>query len=171
MIVRAWSSRVPLGHGAGFHQHMLAAGVEDYRRQPGCRDVELWRRDEPRVAQFMLACWWRGMAAVRQYAGEEPAAAVLHPGEGRYELVPYSPVMQVSGERTAYVSGQVPHDRHRRLAGHHDGNVQAEQSFSGDATPASSTASAVSIDPTSGSRSRSPRPSAPPDESRAAVRP
>ena len=41
MIVRTWNGRVPSEHSAGFHKHLLATGVADYRAQPGCVDVDM----------------------------------------------------------------------------------------------------------------------------------
>ena len=177
MIVRTWGGRVPLEHAAGFRQHLLATGVADYRRQPGCVDVQLWRRDQDWWAHFLLVSRWRDSGAVRQYAGERPETAVLYPGDERYGLVPdtivshfevlpeqpyaagpaddpdpeqgtyrlagdvlrvrtpaglstsaqYSHVVQVTGGRTAYVSGQVPYDDQGRLVGRGDFRGQAEQ--------------------------------------------
>jgi len=88
MIVRTWSGRVPVAHAEGFHAHLLATGVADYRKHSGCCDVRLWRRDDADVAIFTLVSLWTDMDAIRAYAGEAPETAVLYPEDEAFELVP-----------------------------------------------------------------------------------
>lgn len=88
MIARAWGGRVPLEHARGFHRHLLETGVADYRRQPACLDVQLWRRDEDGWAHFLLLSTWRDMDAIRAYAGQMPGLAVLYRGDEMFGLVP-----------------------------------------------------------------------------------
>lgn len=88
MIGRTWGGKVPLAHAEGFHWHLLATGVADYRQLPGCLDVRLWRRDADDWAHFLLLSVWRDMAAVRAYAGDPPDTAVLYPEDEKFELVP-----------------------------------------------------------------------------------
>ena len=88
MIVRTWQGTVPLEHAAGFHRHLLATGVADYQKQPGCAQVQLWRRDAKGLARFVLVSWWHDETALRQFAGDDAEVAVLYPGDERYQLVP-----------------------------------------------------------------------------------
>jgi quinol monooxygenase YgiN len=88
MIVRTWSGRVPSEHGAGFHEHLLATGVADYRAQPGCVDVRLWCSDDGVTATFTLVSIWTDLSAIRAYAGDRPEIAVLYPEDGRFGLEP-----------------------------------------------------------------------------------
>lgn len=88
MIVRTWSGRVPLGHADLFHAHLLATGIADYRAQPGCHEIKLWRTDEDAIVRFTLVSIWSDMDAIRSYAGNEPEVAVLYPDDQCFELVP-----------------------------------------------------------------------------------
>jgi len=88
MIARTWGGRVPLIHATEFHRHLLRTGVSDYRQQPGCLEVHLWRRDVVGWAYFLLSSIWHDMDAIRAYTGETPEVAVLYPGDNAYELVP-----------------------------------------------------------------------------------
>jgi len=88
MIVRSWSGKVPLWKAEDFHGHLLATGIEDYRQQPGCFDMQLWRRDDEEWAIFTLVSTWRDMASIRAYAGDRPEQAVLYPGDEVFGLVP-----------------------------------------------------------------------------------
>ena len=88
MIVRTWSGRVPSDRAESFTVHLLETGVRDYREQPGCSDVELWRRDEAAEAVFTLVSVWSDLAAVRAYAGEDSERAVLYEGDEAFGLLP-----------------------------------------------------------------------------------
>jgi hypothetical protein len=88
VIARSWGGRVPLAHADGFHRHLLATGVADYQRQPGCLDVQLWRRDADGWASFLLLSVWRDLDAIRAYAGDCPEVAVLYPEDDAFGLVP-----------------------------------------------------------------------------------
>jgi quinol monooxygenase YgiN len=88
MIARTWGGRVPWAHAADFHRHLLETGVADYRRQSGCLETWLWRRNADGWAHFLLVSVWRDMAAVRGYAGSAVDSAVLYPDDARFGLVP-----------------------------------------------------------------------------------
>ena len=88
MIARTWGGKVPLGQANGFHRHLLETGVADYRRQPGCLQTWMWRRDADGWAHFQLVSLWCDLAAVHGYAGTAADLAVLYPGDERFGLVP-----------------------------------------------------------------------------------
>lgn len=88
MIARTWAGSVPSGQAEAFHRHLLATGVADYRRQPGCLEVRLWRHDAEGRARFLLLSTWASLEAIRAYTGDHPEAAVLYPGDERFGLVP-----------------------------------------------------------------------------------
>lgn len=88
MIARTWSGKVPADHADGFYRHLIKTGVADYRRQPGCVSVALWRRREKDWVHFTLLSEWTDMAAIRSYAGDTPEVAVLYPDDEQFQLVP-----------------------------------------------------------------------------------
>lgn len=88
MIVRTWRGRTPIAQAEAFTEHLMATGVADYRAQPGCREVRLWRQARDGWTWFTLVSLWTDMAAIAAYAGEEPSRAVLYPGDERFGLVP-----------------------------------------------------------------------------------
>lgn len=88
MIVRTWSGKVPLGKAEGFHRHLLATGVKDYRCRAGCLDIALWRRDEDGWAVFTLVSTWSDVETIRAYAGHDLERAMLYPDDQSFDLVP-----------------------------------------------------------------------------------
>jgi len=88
MIVRTWSGRVPQQHAEGFRSHVAATSVAEFRAQPACVDVALWRRIEREWVVFTFVSTWRDMDSIRAYAGPDPARAVHYPGDEAFGLVP-----------------------------------------------------------------------------------
>jgi hypothetical protein len=88
VIARSWSGKVPVDRADGFYRHLLATGIDDYRAQPGCVDINLWRRDADGWAIFTLTSLWHDLESVRAYAGDRPEQAVLYPDDEAYGLVP-----------------------------------------------------------------------------------
>ena len=88
MIARTWHGKVPLEHATAFHLHLRETGVRDYRKQPGCVAVQVWRRDRDGWAHFVLTSVWDSMESIRRYAGDVPEVAVLYPGDEAFGLVP-----------------------------------------------------------------------------------
>lgn len=88
MIVRNWSGRVPLDRAEAFRRHIKATGMEEFRNQPGCVDLELWRRDEDGWAIFTLVSTWKDMASIIAHAGPDPTCAIHYPGDEAFGLIP-----------------------------------------------------------------------------------
>lgn len=88
MIVRRWSGRVPRRHAAGFLSHLKKTGIAEYRKQPGCVDIQLLQCEEGGCTRFVLLSTWRSMEDIRRFSGPESTAAVLYPGDELYELDP-----------------------------------------------------------------------------------
>jgi quinol monooxygenase YgiN len=88
MIVRTWSGRVPREKAACFADHLIETGVRDYRAQPGCSEVALWRQDLDDDAVFTLVSVWADFDSIRAYAGDDPERAVLYEGDDAFGLIP-----------------------------------------------------------------------------------
>ncbi|MGY4396710.1 heme-degrading monooxygenase HmoA [Sphingomonas sp. UYAg733] len=88
MIVRRWAGKVPVAKAAGFHAHLIATGIGEYREHAGCADIMLWRRDDDGWAEFTLVSTWRDLDSVRDFAGADFARAVLYPGDEAFGLIP-----------------------------------------------------------------------------------
>jgi hypothetical protein len=88
MIARIWNGRVPRRHADGFQQHLLATGVASSARLAGHAGAQILRRDCGGHVDFRLITYWQSWDAIRQFAGPDPSAAVLYPGDERYQLVP-----------------------------------------------------------------------------------
>lgn len=88
MIVRTWRGKVPREHASGFLVHLQATGVAAYRAQPACAAIQIWRREESGWVHFTLVSQWRDFAALRDFAGHDPAVAVLYPGDEAFGLRP-----------------------------------------------------------------------------------
>ena len=87
MIARLWCGRVPVKHAIGFENHLMQ-GIAEYRAQSGCVAVQLLKRADAGMVEFLLVSIWISAEAINAFAGPEPAKAVLYRGDEEYELQP-----------------------------------------------------------------------------------
>lgn len=88
MIVRTWQAKTPAHHESGFLEQLRRTGIDDYVSAEGCIDFELWVRRDDSWTHYTLVSRWDSLDAVRSFAGDDHAVAVLYPGDEEYELVP-----------------------------------------------------------------------------------
>lgn len=94
MIAREWRCLCPVRHRAGFLEHLLRTGVREARDVPGFRGHQILERLDPccqagrsGTLEITLVTYWEDFEAVRAFSGGTPDAAVLYPGDERYEIV------------------------------------------------------------------------------------
>ena len=80
MIYRIWHGWTKPGADADQYEAMLRAEVlPGIHRIDGFTGAELLRCDQPAETEFVTICIFDDMAAVKRFAGENYAYAVLHP--------------------------------------------------------------------------------------------
>ena len=84
MIARTWRGAVRPEDADAYADYMLETGVAGYAATPGNRGVWMLRRELADVTEFVMFTLWDSMDAVRQFAGEDPEAAVFYPEDDRY---------------------------------------------------------------------------------------
>jgi len=81
MICRIWHGWTP-PERAGAYERLLReevfTGIAG-RDLPGYRGIHLLRRDLPEESEFVTEMWFDSLDAVRAFAGEDYAAAVVPP--------------------------------------------------------------------------------------------
>jgi quinol monooxygenase YgiN len=88
VIASTWTGKVPIAKAEDFYRHLVETGVADYRRQTGCVQIQLWRRNCGAWTQFLLSSIWESTEDIRRYAGDSPERAVLYPGDDAFGLIP-----------------------------------------------------------------------------------
>lgn len=93
MIARQWRCLCPVRHREGFLEHLERTGVREARATPGYLGHQVLERTgevctRAGSVEIALITYWRDWEAIRAFAGPEPEAAVLYPGDERYGITP-----------------------------------------------------------------------------------
>jgi heme-degrading monooxygenase HmoA len=86
MIARTWHGRVRAADADAYYAYLLRTGLSDYRSTPGNQGVQVLRRVDGEVAQFLLITSWDSWEAIRAFAGDDPERARYYPEDDRWLL-------------------------------------------------------------------------------------
>jgi heme-degrading monooxygenase HmoA len=92
VIVRLWHGRVPAAKAGRYRKFLAARAVPDYRSVPGNVGVHVLERAEGAVTHFVTLTFWKGLAAIRSFAGEDVEKAKYYP-EDRNFLLEFEPTV------------------------------------------------------------------------------
>jgi heme-degrading monooxygenase HmoA len=86
MIARTWHGRVRATDADAYYAYLLQTGLSDYRSTPGNQGVQVLRRVDGEVAQFLLITSWDSWEAIRAFAGDDPERARYYAEDDRWLL-------------------------------------------------------------------------------------
>lgn len=86
MIARVWRGRTPEAHADRYWTYLQETGVREYRATDGNRGVQVFRRVQDGVAEFVLVSLWESWDAIRAFAGDDIERAVYYPEDTAYLL-------------------------------------------------------------------------------------
>ena len=78
MIARIWHGRTRAEHADAYLVFLRERAIPDYQATPGNRGVFLLRRIEGDEAHFLTLTHWESLEAIRAFAGEDIARAILY---------------------------------------------------------------------------------------------
>jgi len=84
MVSRTWWGATRADDAADYLDYLRKTGLAEYARVPGHRRTLTLRRIDRGRAEFLIITLWDSMAAVRQFAGDDPERAVFYPEDDRY---------------------------------------------------------------------------------------
>ena len=84
MIVRVWRGRTPVAAYDRYLEYLRQTGVEALRATPGNRGVQVLRRRDGDVAEFIVASRWESMEVIKGFAGADYERAVYYPEDASY---------------------------------------------------------------------------------------
>lgn len=79
MIVRAWRGRTTEHLAAAYRAHLMTAVVPELRRLDGFAGAQLLQRPHPAGVEVLVLTEWTSWDAIRAFAGDDPARAVVEP--------------------------------------------------------------------------------------------
>ncbi|HET8533749.1 MAG TPA: hypothetical protein VFO08_21540 [Methylomirabilota bacterium] len=88
-IVRSWSARVTAAGADAHLDHFRSTVLSALRRRAGHRGVMVLRRSQDGLIGIAVLTLWTSMAAVSEFAGVDPHAAVVEP-VARYVLADFN---------------------------------------------------------------------------------
>jgi hypothetical protein len=79
MISRQWRGVARADRALDYEQHLLEKTFPALQRIPGFVDASILKRPLERGVEFLVVTRWQSMEAIRQFAGDDAAAAVVPP--------------------------------------------------------------------------------------------
>jgi heme-degrading monooxygenase HmoA len=77
MIARQWSARATADNAARYAQYFRATLTPHLRGLAGYRGATVLERDAETGVEIVVITWWASMDAIRAFAGDDVAAAVV----------------------------------------------------------------------------------------------
>ena len=80
MIIREWRGRASQPNEAAYPTHFRTIVVPELRQVPGFLGADLSQRQINDKIEYLVLTRWESMEAVRGFAGDDIAKAVVEPG-------------------------------------------------------------------------------------------
>jgi heme-degrading monooxygenase HmoA len=80
MIIREWRGRALKPNEAAYPTHFRTNVVPELRHMPGFLGAHLSQRQINDKIEYLVLTRWASMEAVREFAGDDMAKAVVEPG-------------------------------------------------------------------------------------------
>ncbi len=86
VVMRLWHGRVPVEKADEYEKFLIERAVPDYSSARGLLKIYFTRRDEDKMAHFLLVTLWESMDAVKSFAGDNPELAKYYPEDDDFLL-------------------------------------------------------------------------------------
>jgi heme-degrading monooxygenase HmoA len=70
-VARVWRGRVPKSRADEYQKYLGEEGIEKIRRIAGSKGVQMFRRDEGDVSEFVVISYWPSREAIHAFAGDD----------------------------------------------------------------------------------------------------
>jgi heme-degrading monooxygenase HmoA len=92
MIVRIWHGRVPTSKARAYREFVNQRAIPDYQSVEGNISVHILERRESEITHFITMTFWKDMASIKGFAGEDVERAKYYP-EDRDFLLEFEPTV------------------------------------------------------------------------------
>ena len=86
MIARMWHGRVLTSRAQAYREFLNARAIPDYRSVEGNISVHILEREEGEITHFITLTFWKDLASIRSFAGDEVETAKYYPEDKDYLL-------------------------------------------------------------------------------------
>ena len=84
--MRLWHGTVAIEKADEYERFMISRAAPDYSSVEGLLKLYFQRRNENKIAHFLLITIWDSMESVKKFAGENPEKAKYYPEDDSYLL-------------------------------------------------------------------------------------
>ncbi|WP_240910849.1 MULTISPECIES: antibiotic biosynthesis monooxygenase [unclassified Thermococcus] len=84
--MRLWHGGVPIKKADEYERFLVERAVPDYSSVDGLLKLCFTRKDEDKVAHFLLVTIWDSMESIKKFAGENPELAKYYPEDDEFLL-------------------------------------------------------------------------------------
>lgn len=110
MIARVWRGETLAERADEYHRYLLETGAAECTTLAGNTGVQVWRRENAGVAEFIFVSHWRSMEDIRAFAGDDLDRAVYYPKDHEFLLaldahVRHYDLTEVSAPNTTAATG------------------------------------------------------------------
>ncbi|AIF69694.1 antibiotic biosynthesis monooxygenase [Palaeococcus pacificus DY20341] len=85
-IMRLWHGKVPVEKADEYERFLIKRAVPDYSSVDGLLKLYFTRKDENKVAHFLLITIWDSIESIKKFAGDEPELAKYYPEDDEFLL-------------------------------------------------------------------------------------
>ena len=91
-IARVWEGRTSVAKADAYGRYLIDAGAPQFKAAAGNLGVEVLRRNNPDVVDFMVITYWESREAIKKVVGEDIERAVALPRDREFLLEPSTTV-------------------------------------------------------------------------------
>lgn len=86
MIARIWQGKVSMENGDVFFGYIKKTGLPGLNETKGNLGVQIFRRDEDGVSNFLIISFWDSLESIRHFSGPDISKARLYPEDQKFLL-------------------------------------------------------------------------------------
>ena len=86
MITRIWHGKTKTKDATEYREFVIRTGIKEYLATPGNLGAQVWQREEGDVTHIWTVSWWRDIASIKEFAGEDMQKAKYYDEDKKYLL-------------------------------------------------------------------------------------
>jgi len=85
-IMRLWHGKVAIEKADEYEKFMIKKAAPDYGSVDGLLKLYFQRRNEDKIAHFLLVTIWDSLESIKKFAGDKPELAKYYPEDDNFLL-------------------------------------------------------------------------------------
>ena len=85
-VMRLWHGKVAIEKADDYEKFLIERAVPDYESVDGLLKLYFQRKNDGKIAHFLLITIWDSMESIKKFAGPEPELAKYYPEDDNFLL-------------------------------------------------------------------------------------